>query len=159
METQPFNFDKTKAAPPQAKASASPAKPMLKARALALANTFKRGTVLASLVTFGIVGGLVAYPQFQTVAKPTHSSSTVNHVTPTTSTSQKSNSFFQQQGGNNLGSQDALQGINTATPTATSVPTNTSTGTSSASGYAPPTTVNNAPGYSPQAPVSGSSAS
>ncbi|EFH82264.1 hypothetical protein [Ktedonobacter racemifer] len=155
METQPFNFDKTKAVRPQAKAPASPAKPMLKARALSLANTFKRGTALTSLATFGIVGALIAYPQFQTVAKPTHSSSTVKHMTPATSTSQKSNSFFQQQEGNNLGSQDALQGTSTTTPTATSAPAYTQGG----SNYTPPAVVNNTPSYSPQGPVSGSRAS
>ncbi|GHO81584.1 hypothetical protein KSD_93550 [Ktedonobacter sp. SOSP1-85] len=155
METQLFNLAKTKAARPQAKAPASPAKPMLKARALALANIFKRGTVIASLATFGIVGGLIAYPQFQTAAKPTNSSSTAKHVTPTTTTSQKSNSFFQQQGGNNLGSQDALQGTSTATPTATSAPAYTQGGAN----YRPPAVVNNAPSYSPQGPVSDSRAS
>lgn len=154
MKTQPFNLDKTKAVRSQAKAPASPAKPMLKARALALANIFKRGAVITSLATFGIVGGLIAYPQFQTAAKPTHSSSTAKHVTPATSTSQKSNSFFQQQGGNNLGSQDALQGTSTTTPTATRAPAYTQGGTN----YTPPA-VNNAPSYSPQGPVSGSSAS
>ncbi|GHO59721.1 hypothetical protein [Ktedonobacter robiniae] len=155
METQSFNLAKTKAVRSQAKAPASPAKPMLKARALALANIFKRGTVIASLATFGIVGSLIAYSQLQTAAKPTNPSSTAKHVTPTTATSQKSNSFFQQQEGNNLGSQDALQGTSTATPTATSAPAYTQGGTN----YRLPAVVNNAPSYSPQGPVSGSRAS
>lgn len=159
METQPFDLDKAKAIQSQAKAAASPAKPMLKARALALAGIFKRGTVIASLATFGIVGGLVAYPQFQAAVKPTNASSTAKHVTPTTSTSQKSDSFFQQQGGSNFGSQDASQGTSAATPTATSTPVYTQGDGSSSSSYTPPAAVNNTPSYGPQHPVSSSSAS
>jgi hypothetical protein len=108
-----------------------PAERMPKARALALVRTFKKWLVAASLVGFLSLSGLVASHQVGTSATSTSSGS--SQATPTTpSSSQNSNGFFDQQGGNNFGSN------------------NSSNGTSSSS---------NGFNSSSQAPVSGSSVS
>jgi len=80
---------------------------MPKARALALARTFKKWLVVASIVGFGTFSGLVALHQVGTTAsQSTHTSSGSSTTSTTTSTSsstsQNSNSFL-NQGGNNLG--------------------------------------------------------
>jgi hypothetical protein len=86
---------------------AKPAEKMPKARALALARTFKRWLVAASIVGFGTFSGLVALHQVgTTTSQATHTSSGSSTTSTTTSTSssssQNSNSFL-NQGGNNLG--------------------------------------------------------
>lgn len=93
-----------------------PPKPMPKARALALARTFKKWLVIASLVSFGTFSGLVAYHQVGTTATQTSSASslktstTTAQKTTTTASSQNGSSFLNQQGGNNFGSSNSSQG-------------------------------------------------
>src|SRR6266571_7652201 len=84
-----------------------PPEKMPKARALALARSFKKWLVVASLVGFGTFSGLVAFHQVgATTNQSTHTSSGSSTTSTTTSTSssssQTSNSFL-NQGGNNLG--------------------------------------------------------
>jgi hypothetical protein len=83
---------------------------MPKARALALANTFKRWIVVASIVGFGTFGGLVTLHQVGSTATQTSST--------TSSSTQSSGSFLQQQGSNNIGtsssSSTAVSGTHTS---------------------------------------------
>ena len=86
---------------------AKPAEKMPKARALALARTFKRWLVAASIVGIGTFSGLVALHQVGTTAsQATHTSSgssTTSTTTSTTSSSSQNSNSFLNQGGNNLG--------------------------------------------------------
>lgn len=90
---------------------------MSKARALSLARAFKKSLVVASIVTFGSLSGLVAYHQVGTTAvsntssgssqsTPASSSSTSssNSSASSSSSNSSSNGFFNQQGNNNFGS-------------------------------------------------------
>ena len=80
---------------------------MPKARALALARTLKKWLVVASLASFSIFSGLVAYHQVGTTATSTksgESKQTTASATPSSSQTSNSNNFFKQQGGNNFGS-------------------------------------------------------
>ncbi|MGZ3643639.1 MAG: hypothetical protein ACXVCM_07275 [Ktedonobacteraceae bacterium] len=74
---------------------------MPKTQVLELVNVYKKRLIVASLVAFGLVSGLVAFHQVGTAA-------TQNQVSPSqpVPVSQPSNSggFFDQQGGNNFGS-------------------------------------------------------
>jgi len=116
---------------------------MPKARTLALAHTFKKWLIVASLASFGTFNGLIAYHQIGITPTQTSSGSSQKTAPATPSSSQNSNGFFKQQGGNNFGS-------NKSTPTPTSGSSNpTPTPTSESSGSS-----NSAP-----APVSGSSVS
>src|SRR5229473_4062850 len=85
-----------------------PPKPMPKARALALARTFKKWLVIASLVSFGTFSGLVAFHQVGSTTTASQSTSTSSGSSQTTSSSnsstQNNSSFLNQQGGNNIGS-------------------------------------------------------
>src|SRR6266700_7497541 len=78
---------------------------MPKARALALARTFKKWLVVASIVGFGTFSGLVALHQVGTTAsqstQTSSGSSTTTSTTTSSSSSQNSNGFF-NQGGNNF---------------------------------------------------------
>ncbi len=77
---------------------------MPKARALALANTLKRLLAVASIVGFGMFGGLVALHQVSTTTQSTQSTSGSSNASSTSSSSsQNSNNFFNQQGGNTNG--------------------------------------------------------
>ena len=78
---------------------------MPKARALALANALKRSVAVASIIGFGMFGGLVAMHQVSTTTtQSTQSTSgSSNTSTKSNSSSQNSNSFFNQQGGNTSG--------------------------------------------------------
>ena len=79
-----------------------PAK-MPKERAMALANKFKRGLAIASLVSFGTFGGLVALHQVGTTStQSTQSSSGSSSSNSTSSSSQK--------GGNTSGSSSSSSG-------------------------------------------------
>ena len=84
-----------------------PAGKMPKARALALARTFKKWLVVASLVGFGTFSGLVAVHQVGTTAsqstQTSSGSSTTSTTTSTTSSSSQNSNSFLNQGGNNLG--------------------------------------------------------
>lgn len=86
----------------------APAK-MPKGRVLAIANKLKKGLVIASIMGFGIFGGLATLHQVGTTA-----ATTTNKTTSTqTSSSQNSANFLKQSG----------------TTTATATPTNTATAT------------------------------
>jgi hypothetical protein len=78
---------------------------MPKARALALANSLKRLLAVASIVGFGMFGGLVAMHQVSTTTtQSTQSTSgSSNTSSKSSSSSQNSNNFFNQQGGNTSG--------------------------------------------------------
>ena len=93
-------------------------KPMPKARALALASTFKKWLIAVSLVGFVLFSGLVASHQIGTTTSQTSSgssqatptTSSYSQATPTTtSSSQNNNSFLNQQGGNNFGTSNSSQ--------------------------------------------------
>ena len=92
----------------------APAK-MPKARVLAMANKLKKGLVIASIMGFGMFGGLATLHQVGTTA-----TTTTNKTTSTstqTSSSQNSSNFLKQSG------------TTTATKTATNTPTPTSNAT------------------------------
>jgi len=80
-----------------------PAGKMPKARALALARTFKKWLVVASLVGFGTFSGLVALHQVGTTASQSTQTSSGSSTTSTTSSSSQNSNSFLNQGGNNLG--------------------------------------------------------
>lgn len=84
---------------------------MPKERALALANRFKRGFAIASIVGFGTLSELVALHQVGSTASQStqstsgsSSSNSSNSSNSTNSSSQNSNGFLNQQGGNTGGS-------------------------------------------------------
>ena len=91
------------------------AEKMPKARALALAHTFKKWLAVASLISFGTFSGLVAFHQASITtssqtSQTNKTSSGSSQATPTTSSSsQNSSSFLNQQGGNNFGSSSSSQ--------------------------------------------------
>lgn len=77
-----------------------PQERMPKTQALELVNVYKKRLIVASLMVFGILSGLVAFHQVGAAANQ-------NQVNPSQSTpvTQPSNGgFFDQQGGNNFGS-------------------------------------------------------
>lgn len=107
---------------PQRGVSHKPRTPekMPKARALAMASALKRWLAIASIVSFGTFGGLVALHQVGTTAtQSTQSSSTSSQTSSTSNSSSQNNSnFFNQQGGNNIGtsssSSTAVSGTHTS---------------------------------------------
>src|SRR5579859_7677330 len=93
---------------------------MPKQRVLALANMLKRGLAIASIMSFGTFGGLVAFHQIGT---STQTSSATSQTKSTTSSSSKNNnSFLKQQGANTSGTSAATDtstsGSNAASSTA-----------------------------------------
>jgi len=78
---------------------------MPKARALELAQTYKKRIVFVSLVVFGLLSGLVAYHQVGSTANPGQAGS--SQSAPATQPS--NGGFFDQQGGNNFGSSSPWQ--------------------------------------------------
>jgi hypothetical protein len=85
---------------------------MPKVQALALARTLKKGIVIASLVSFGTLSGLVAFHQITGATNQVSSGSshsTSSSTSTSTSSSQSSNSLLNQQGGNNFGSSNSSQ--------------------------------------------------
>ena len=91
---------------------------MPKARALALANTLKRTLAVASIVGFGMFGGLVAIHQVNTTTtQSTQSTSgSSNTSSKSSSSSQNSNNFLNQQGGNTSGTSSTSSSSTSATP-------------------------------------------
>ncbi len=73
---------------------------MTKAEALALLNKFKHWLVIASLIAFGVLSGLVAHQQANTAVRqlPTDPSQALPDAPSS------SGGFFDQQGGNQFGS-------------------------------------------------------
>ncbi len=91
---------------------------MPKARALALANTLKRTLAVASIIGFGMFGGLVAMHQVgTTTTQSTQSTSgSSNTSSNSNSSSQNSNNFFNQQGGNTSGTSSTSSNSTSSTP-------------------------------------------
>ena len=92
---------------------------MPKARALALANSLKRLLAVASIVGFGMFGGLVAMHQVSTTTtQSTQSTSgSSNPSSKSSSSSQNSNNFLNQQGGNTSGTNSSSSTPVTGTST------------------------------------------
>lgn len=133
----PSSQQKAGVQPPQnraasAKSARSGGKPareqrMTKARALDLARTCKKWLVVATIVGFGSVSGLVAYHQAGTTTtvsqtssaasqSPSSSSSSASNSNSSSNSSNSSNSstsssngYFNQQGSNNFGSGSSSQ--------------------------------------------------
>ena len=78
---------------------------MPKARALELAQTYKKRIVFTSLVVFGLLSGLVAYHQIGNTANQGQAGP--SQSAPATQPS--NGDFFDQQGGNNFGSSSLWQ--------------------------------------------------
>jgi cytoskeletal protein RodZ len=91
---------------------------MPKARALALANTLKRTLAVASIIGFGMFGGLVAMHQVgTTTTQSTQSTSgSSNTSSNSNSSSQNSNNFLNQQGGNTSGTSSTSSNSTSSTP-------------------------------------------
>jgi hypothetical protein len=102
---------------------------MPKARTLALANALKKTLAVASIIGFGMFGGLVAMHQVSTTStQSTQSTSgSSNTSSKSSSSSQNSNNFLNQQGGN-TGGTSSTSTSNTSSSSTTSTPvTGTST--------------------------------
>jgi cytoskeletal protein RodZ len=91
---------------------------MPKARALALANTLKRTLAVASIIGFGMFGGLVAMHQVGTTTTNTTQSTSGSSSTSSksSSSSQNSNNFLNQQGGNTSGTSSTTSSSTSSTP-------------------------------------------
>ena len=102
---------------------------MPKARALALANSLKRLLAVASIVGFGMFGGLVAMHQVSTTTtQSTQSTSgSSNTSSKSSSSSQNSNNFLKQQGGNTSGTSSTTSSSTTSCSTSATPVTGTST--------------------------------
>jgi len=102
---------------------------MPKARALALANTLKRTLAIASIIGFGMFGGLVAMHQVgTTTAQTTKSTSgSSNTSSNSSSSSQNSNNFLKQQGGNTSGTSSTSSSSTSSSSTSSTPVTGTST--------------------------------
>ena len=92
---------------------------MPRARALALANSLKRLLAVASIVGFGMFGGLVAMHQVSTTTtQSTQSTSgSSNPSSKSSSSSQNNNNFLNQQGGNTSGTNSSSSTPVTGTST------------------------------------------
>jgi hypothetical protein len=85
--------------------TSKPLERMPKVKALELVSVYKKRLIVASLVVFGLLSGLVAYHQVGTAANQ-------GQVDPSQSvpaTQPSNGSFFDQQGGNNFGSSNPGQ--------------------------------------------------
>jgi hypothetical protein len=91
---------------------------MPKARALALANALKRTLAVASIIGFGMFGGLVAMHQVgtTTTSSTQSTSGSSNTSSKSNSSSQNSNSFLNQQGGNTSGTSSTTSSSTSSTP-------------------------------------------
>jgi len=91
---------------------------MPKTRTLALANALKRTLAVASIIGFGMFGGLVAMHQVSTTTTTTQStqSTSGSSSSSSNSSSQNSNSFFNQQGGNTSGTSSTTSSSTSSTP-------------------------------------------
>ncbi len=91
---------------------------MPKARALELANALKRTLAVASIIGFGMFGGLVAMHQVgtTTTSSTQSTSGSSNTSSKSSSSSQNSNNFLQQQGGNTSGTSSTSSNSTTSTP-------------------------------------------
>ena len=107
-----------------------PPEKMPKARALALARSFKKWLVVASLVSFGTFSGLVAFHQVGSTTTASRSTSTSSGSSQTTSSSKSSSSNFLNQGGNNVGSSSSSQGSTSGSSSSSSSSSTPVSGTS-----------------------------
>ena len=107
-----------------------PPEKMPKARALALARSFKKWLAVASLVSFGTFSGLVAFHQVGSTTTATKSTSTSSGSSQTTSSSKSSSSNFLNQGGNNVGSSSSSQGSTSSSSSSSSSSSTPVSGTS-----------------------------
>jgi len=107
-----------------------PPEKMPKARALALARSFKKWLVVASLVSFGTFSGLVAFHQVGSTTTASGSTSTSSGSSQTTSSSKSSSSNFLNQGGNNVGSSSSSQGSTSGSSSSSSSSSTPVSGTS-----------------------------
>jgi hypothetical protein len=102
---------------------------MPKTRALALANTLKRTLAVASIIGFGMFGGMVAMHQVGTT--PTQSTQSTSGSSSTSSksssSSQNSNNFLNQQGGNTSGTNSTTSSSTSSNSTSSTPVTGTST--------------------------------
>ena len=101
---------------------------MPKARALALANSLKRLLAVASIVGFGMFGGLVAMHQVSTTTQSTQSTSGSSTTSSkSSSSSQNSNNFLNQQGGNTSGTSSSSTSSSSTNSSSSTPVTGTST--------------------------------
>ncbi len=105
---------------------------MPKARALALANKFKRGLAITSIIGFGAFGGLAALHQVGTTATQSSSRSSSSNSSNSTnssssSSSQNSNGFLNQQGGNTSGTSSSSTSSSSTSSSSSSTVTGTHT--------------------------------
>ena len=102
------------------------AEKMPKTRALALVRTLKRWLVVASIVSFGTFGGLVAFHQVGTTASQISSGSSKTNST-SSSSSKNSNNFLKQQGGNTSGTSSSSSSSSSTSSSSSKPVTGTST--------------------------------
>ena len=109
-----------------------PPEKMPKAQALALARTFKKWLVVASLVSFGTFSGLVAFHQVGSTTTSNQSTSTSSGSSSTSSSksSSQNSSNFLNQGGNNVGSSSSSQGSTSGSSSSSSSSSSTQGSTS-----------------------------
>ena len=102
---------------------------MPKARALALANSLKRSLAVASIIGFGMFGGLVAMHQVSTTTTPStqSTSGSSNKSSTSSSSSQNSNNFLKQQGGNTSGTSSSSSSSSSRSSSSSTPVTGTST--------------------------------
>lgn len=133
---------------PAKKAGQSPKRPapMPKARTLALVSTMKKWLVVSSFISFGTLGGLIAYSQLGSAVAATATTTGTTKTTTTTKSSTTNGNNFFQQGGTNIG-------------TATATPTTTSTTTGSGSSTSNSTSTSTNTNTTSSTAVSGTSAS
>jgi hypothetical protein len=91
------------------------AEKMPKKQALALARILKRWLVVASIVSFGTFGGLVAFHQVGTTASQISSGSSNTNST-SSSSAKNSNNFLKQQGGNTSGTSSSSSSSSSSKP-------------------------------------------
>jgi len=91
------------------------AEKMPKKQALALARILKRWLVVASIVSFGTFGGLVAFHQVGTTASQISSGSSKTNST-SSSSSKNNNNFLKQQGGNTSGTSSSSSSSSSSKP-------------------------------------------
>src|SRR5438552_6642147 len=108
------------------------AEKMPKTRALALVRTLKRWLVVASIVSFGTFGGLVAFHQVGTTASQISSGSSKTNST-SSSSSKNSNNFLKQQGGNTSGTSSSSSSNSSTSKSSSSNSSTSSSSTSSSS--------------------------
>jgi len=102
---------------------------MPKARVMALANSLKRSLAVASIIGFGMFGGLVAMHQVSTTTtQSTQSTSgSSNKSSTSSSSSQNSNNFLKQQGGNTSGTSSSSSSSSSRSSSSSTPVTGTST--------------------------------